>query len=166
MIDWILKRRSLRSYTAEPVSAEQIEMLLKAAMAAPTANNIQDWEFVVVTDAAARKAIAEALPHGRMAEQAPLVIVVLGDPQQKYMEQDCAAATQNILLAASSLDLGSVWLGMKDPERIAGVRRALAIPETRVPVVTIAIGHPAESKPPRTQYDPAKIHVNAYGRRS
>lgn len=165
MIDWILKRRSIRKFTTQPVTDEQIEQILRAAMAAPTARNLQDWEFIVVKDPAVRRAVADAHPYGKMAVEAPVVIVVVGDPEQKYMEQDCAAATQNLLLAVSSLGLGAVWLGMKDPDRIAGSRQALGIPGNRVPVVTIPIGYPGEEKPPRTQYDPDKIYIDGYGKR-
>ncbi|RJO65169.1 MAG: nitroreductase family protein [Myxococcales bacterium] len=165
MIDWILKRRSIRKYTSEDVSEAQVTEILKAAMAAPTANNVCDWEFVVVRDPAVKRALAAALPHGKMTAEAPLAIVVVGRTAEKYAEQDCAAATENILLAVTSLGLGAVWLGMKDPDRVAGVTKAVGLPEGRYPFTVIPIGHPAEDKPPRTQYDPAKIFQDRYGRR-
>jgi len=165
MIDWILQRRSIRQFQNKDIPEDRVTDLLKAAMAAPTANNVQDWEFLVVRSPEQRKALAEAHPYGKMCAQAPVVIVVIGDPTMKYMDQHCAAATQNILLAAASMGLGSVWLGMKDPERISGVTRVTGIPEGRLPVVMIPIGYPAEEKAPRTQYDPNKVWREQYGKR-
>lgn len=161
----LFARRSIRSFTAEPVDPAQIELLLKAAMAAPSAGDRKPWHFVVVTDARVRAALAREHPHAAMVSAAPLALVPCGDPslgipgRPDYWVQDLAAAAENILLAATGLGLGAVWCGVHPvPDRVSGIRRVLGIPDTVVPFALIAVGHPAESKEPRTQYDPQRVH--------
>ena len=160
MIDTILARRSVRRYSAEPVAAEDVRLLLEAAMAAPSANNSRPWHFCVVTGRGALDALADGHPYGKMLFQAPLCVAVCGDPARSgHWVQDCAAATENLLLAATALGLGAVWLGVYPrQERVAAVRRVLDIPEAVVPLSLISIGHPAEHPAPRTQYDEARVH--------
>lgn len=161
LIQTIFSRRSIRKYTAEPVSEKDIKTLLEAAMAAPSASNRKPWDFIVVTDRQTLDKLAEGHPYGKMLFQAPLCIAVCGDLplSERFWVQDCSAATENLLLAAVALGLGTVWLGVHpSEERVAAVREALNIPETAVPLNLISIGHPAENKEPRTQYDEARIH--------
>lgn len=164
LIQTIFARRSIRKYTSEPVSEKEIKTLLEAAMAAPSANNSQPWRFVVVTDRRTIDALADAHPHGKMLFQATLCIAVCGDPAASvYWEQDCSAATENLLLAATALGLGAVWLGVHPrQDRIAAVRRVLGIPESIVPLNLLSIGHPAEMKEPRTQYNAAFVHYERW----
>jgi nitroreductase len=168
-IDNLFARRSIRAFTPEPLVTTQVEMLLKAAMAAPSAGNRKPWHFVAVTDAGVRDALAQAHPHAAMVAQAPLALVPCGDPSLSiaglpdYWVQDLAAATENVLLAATGLGLGSVWCGVHPvPERVEGVRRVLGIPGHVTPFALIAVGHPAEHKEPRTQYDPERVHENRW----
>jgi nitroreductase len=160
LIQTIFARRSIRKYTAEPVSEADIKTLLEAAMAAPSANNSQPWHFIVVTDRKTLDALAEAHPYGKMLAQATLAVAVCGDPAVSgYWEQDCSAATENLLLAVTALGLGAVWLGVHPrDDRIAAMRRVLGIPQAITPLNLISIGHPAERKEPRTQYDEARVH--------
>lgn len=161
LIDAIFSRRSIRRYTAEPVGEEDIRALLEAAMAAPSASNRRPWHFIVVTDRQTLDGLAEDHPYGKMLFEAPLCIAVCGDPtiSRRFWVQDCSAATENLLLAAVALGLGAVWLGVYPSEgRVAAVRRALGIPEGIVPLNLVSIGHPAENKEPRTQYDEARVH--------
>jgi nitroreductase len=160
LIETLFSRRSIRKYTDEPVSEDDIKTLLEAAMAAPSARNSQPWHFVVVTERTTLDALAEAHPHGKMLAQATLCIVVCGDPAiSDYFQQDCSAAIENLLLAATALGLGAVWLSAHPrEERVALARRILSIPENIVPVNLISIGHPAEEKEPRTQYDEERVH--------
>jgi nitroreductase len=160
LIEAIFSRRSIRKYTNEPVSEDDIKTMLEAAMAAPSANNSQPWHFVVVTERATLDALAEAHPHGKMLAQATLCIAVCGDPAlSDFWEQDCSAAIENLLLAAAALGLGAVWLSAHPREkRVAFTRRILSIPKNIVPVNLVSIGHPAEEKEPRTQYDKARVH--------
>ncbi len=165
----IFARRSIRAYTRRPVSADLVRDLLEAAMAAPSAVAKDPWEFIAITDQRLLAGIAEGLPNGQMLAQAPLGIVVCGvlarahDNQLSYLIQDCAAAVENILLAASLLGLGACWLGVHPrPERVEHIRRLLAVPEEAMPLAAIAIGWPAESKPLRTRYAAERVHHNAW----
>ncbi|MCX7031350.1 MAG: nitroreductase family protein [Spirochaetes bacterium] len=165
----LFARRSIRRFTAESVDPVQVEMLLKAAMAAPSAGNRKPWHFIVATDALLRETLAEAHPHAKMLIESPLALVPCGEPslsipdRPEYWIQDLAAATENILLAATGLGLGSVWCGVYPvTERVEAVRRILGVPEHVTPFALIAIGHPAEQKEPRTQYDSQRIHRNRW----
>jgi nitroreductase len=161
LIQTIFARRSVRRYTDEPVSEADIQTLLEAAMAAPSASNRKPWQFVVVTERQTLDGLAEAHPHGKMLFEAALCIAVCGDLStfERFWVQDCSAATENLLLAATALGLGAVWLGVYPREdRVAAVRQALGIPETVTPLNLISIGHPAEEKEPRTQYDETRVH--------
>ncbi len=163
MDDSILRRRSIRTYTQEPVTEGQVEALLRAAMAAPSAGNQQPWRFVVIRDKRTLTAITEVHPYSKMLPGASVAILVCGDPGAgkwpQYWEQDCAAATENVLIAAEQLGLGSVWLGVHPlTERVEGVRRLLGIPESIVPFALLPIGWPAERKEPADRYDAARVH--------
>lgn len=160
LIQTIFARRSIRKYTAQPVSEEDIETLLEAAMAAPSASNSQPWHFVVVTERQVLNDLAKAHPYGKMLFQAALCIAVCGDPAvSRSWEQDCSAATENLLLAVAALGLGAVWLGVHpEADRTAAVRQVLGIPEALSPLNLLSIGHPAEEKAPRTQYNVARVH--------
>lgn len=160
-IQTIFARRSIRKYTGEPVSEADIKTLLEAAMAAPSSSNRKPWQFVVVTERQTLDSLAEAHPYGKMLFEATLCISVCGHltEMERYWVQDCSAATENLLLAATALGLGAVWLGVYPrEERVAAVRRILSLPETITPLNLISIGHPAEGKEPRTQYDESRVH--------
>jgi nitroreductase len=157
MHDFIYKRRSIRKYKPDPVPDELVTETLKAAMAAPSANNARPWAFVVVRDPETRRALSNVHQYARMAADAPVVIVVLGDRGNRWMQQDCAAATENLLLAAANLGLGAVWVGLRE-ERDAPVRELLGVPGKYRAFCLVPVGYPAEEKEPRTQYDEARVH--------
>jgi nitroreductase len=160
-IQTIFARRSIRKYAEESVSETDIKTLLEAAMAAPSASNRKPWQFVVVTERQTLDRLAEVHPHGKMLFEAKLCIAVCGDltEMERFWVQDCSAATENLLLAATALGLGAVWLGVYPrEERVTAVRQVLGIPEAIVPLNLISIGHPAEEKEPRTQYDEVRVH--------
>jgi len=165
----IMTRTSIRQYTDEPVSKADIETMLRAGMAAPTAVNRQPWHFVVVTDKAKLKELSGG--RGGMLEQCALAIVVCGNMEktmqgkgQEFWIQDCSAATENILLAANALGLGAVWTGgYPMEERVASISKALKLPETIIPLCTIVIGHPAESPTPKDKWKPENISYNEFG---
>ncbi|MCL7454067.1 MAG: nitroreductase family protein [Anaerolineae bacterium] len=163
-LDIIFARRSIRAYSTEPVSEDDIQSLLQAGMAAPSASNRQPWHFVVITDRQQLRALADVHPYGKMIADAGLGIAVCGDPQASDMwVQDCSAATENILIAVAGLGLGGVWLGCHGrPERERAVRQVLGIPERFGVLSLLSIGHPGEEKPPRTQYDPSRVHRQAW----
>jgi len=159
-LDIIFSRRSIRRYTNDPVSEQDVTSLLEAGMAAPSASNRKPWHFVVVTDRAVLQALSDAHPYAKMLSSAALAIAVCGDPQTSdWWAQDCSAATENILIAAAGLGLGGVWLGCHGrPEREQAVRELLGIPEHIGVLSLLSIGHPDEEKEARTQYDPGRVH--------
>jgi len=156
-----LARRSIRKYTLKLVGEKEIKTMLEAAMAAPSASNRRPWHFIVVADRKTLNKLAEAHPYAKMLLEAPLCIAVCGDEtiSPSFWVQDCSAATENLLLTATSLGLGAVWLGVYPrKERIMAVKRVLSIPETIVPLNLISVGHPAEEKEPRSQFDELRVH--------
>jgi nitroreductase len=164
-LDWILRRRSIRKYTTENVNDSLITTLLKAAMAAPSASNRTPWHFIVIKDRKQLDRLADAHPYGKMLYDAPLCIPVCGDTtiSEQYWVQDCSAATENLLLAATGLNLGGVWLGVfPRQERVTKVRQILNLPPNIVPLNLIALGHPAEAKEARTQYSDTRLHYDKW----
>ena len=166
-LDAILTRRSIRRYTPEPVPEETVTELLRAAMSAPSAKNLQPWHFVVVDDRQVLDAVRKFHPYSKMLEQAPLAILVCGDSRaedrQSYMVQDCSAAAQNLLLAAHAVGLGAVWLGIHPRRgRVEGCRELFGLPDHILPVALIALGHPAESKPRADRFDPSRVRRNRW----
>ncbi len=165
MINAILARRSIRKYTDEPVSEEHITAMLEAAMSAPSGMNLKPWHFVVVSERERLDRLGATTKSWGMLKEAPLAVVVCGDPaiSEKYWDQDSIAALENLLIAVSMLGLGGVWLGCHpNPERVGPVREILGIPEPVVPIAVLSIGHPAEEKEPRTQYDGERVHRNGW----
>ena len=161
VMDVILSRKSVRKYTAEPLTEAEIETLLRAGMAAPSAKNIQPWSFIVVTDKEVAKRLVTKNVN-RMYPEAPCLIVVCGDlntdakphdapkdspaieRQNPNWMIDCSAAAENILLAAEAMGLGAVWTACWPYEdRYSVVKEVLGIPENVMPLAIIPVGHPA-----------------------
>lgn len=167
-IQSIKNRRSIRSYTDQPVEQEKLVLLLEAAMAAPNACNSLPWEFVVITEP---ETLAKLRTHLLFARyNAPAAIVVCGNPgianspaAKHFWVQDCSAATENILLAAGMLGLGAVWIGVYPlPSVIRPVSQIVNLPETVIPLCVVYVGYPAEQKAHRTQYDEHRVHWQIY----
>ena len=175
-LDIIMTRTSVRAFTADTVSREQLETILKAGMAAPTAMNSQPWKFVVLTD---KDKIADLLgggPRSGMFTSAAAVIIVCGETTSmrkpfgqpdapetempnKFWFEDCSAAAENILLAAHALGLGAVWTaGYPAEDRTAPLSAALGIPEKVKPLCIIPLGVPAETPEPKDKWNPENIH--------
>ena len=175
-LDVIMSRTSIRSFTGDPVSREQLETILKAGMSAPTAMNSQPWRFVVVTD---KEKIASVFGSGFRSEMfttAGAVIVVCGQttmmrkpfgqpdaPETEvpnmFWYEDCSAAAENILLAVHALGLGAVWTaGYPAEERTAPIAEALGIPAGVSPLCIIPVGVPAEDPAPKDKWNPDNIH--------
>ena len=160
----LLKRRSVRKFTEEAVSDEDISELLHAGMSGPSACNKTPWEFYVVTKPEILEKLRKAARFSKIT--APLAIVVCGNLSKalplsyaSFWIQDCSAATENILLRATDLGLGAVWCGvhpMKTAEK--NVREALSFSEKIIPLNIIHIGHPAEEPSSRDQFNEKKVH--------
>jgi nitroreductase len=151
--DIIRERRSVRAFTAQGVSDEEAETLVEAACLAPSAGNLQPWEFVVVKDPGVKRRLVEAAHGQSFISEAPVVFVVCAVPgrsasgygsrgRELYCLQDTAAAVQNLLLTATANGLGSCWIGAFDEGRAAD---ALGFPEGIRPVAIVPVGYPAES---------------------
>jgi nitroreductase len=144
-----------------------LRKVLEAAMNAPSAGNQQAWQFVVVRDREILSKITEVHPYAQMLKQAQAAIVVCGDlPAQKhqgYWVQDCAAATQNAMLAAHALGLGAVWLGVHPRvDRVKGVQKVLGLPKGIVPLSIIALGYPGEKLRAVKRFTRAKVHYEKW----
>ncbi len=162
-LDALMTRRSIRRYTDDPVAESDLDTLLRAAMAAPSAGNQQSWRIIVVTDGGQLQRLSQATPYSQMLASAPVGLVVCGDTREErhpgYWVQDCSAAIQNLLVAANAIELGAVWIGCYPvEERVENVRRICGVPEGIVPMSMIALGHPAETKPAAERFEPAYVH--------
>ncbi|HMK33757.1 MAG TPA: nitroreductase family protein [Desulfomonilaceae bacterium] len=162
----LLTRRSIRRYTAEPVSDELVTELLKAAMAAPTAAG-EVWHFVVVRDRHILERVPTFHPHAEMLKTAAVGILVCGDPTAETRKGrwplDCSAATENILIAANALGLGAVWVGIYPvEERIQGMRELLGIPDHVIPLSMVSCGYPGEQKRPPSRFRNDLIHYDRW----
>jgi nitroreductase len=159
----ITTRRSVRQFTPQAVTATEIEVLLRAAMAAPSAGNERPWRFVVVTDPAMLARLAKATPFAGALAGAPLGLVVCADRRSlKYpgfWPVDCAAAIENALLAAHAIGLGGVWIGVHPMAPLVwNVRRIVDVPKGIDPVSLVAIGHPAKALQAVDRYEPEWVH--------
>jgi len=167
VIEAIKTRRSIRKFAGAPVDEGTITELLKAAMAAPSSKNEQPWVFVIIDDRKVLYGVPKFHPYAEMVKSAPVAILVCADKRRFLSEevwiQDCAAATQNILLSAHGLGLGAVWLGIYPRvERMEGMEKLLNLPEPIIPFSLVVLGHPAERKLPANRFDPSRIHRNKW----
>lgn len=168
--DALLARRSIRRFTAEDVSAEHERLLIDAAFAAPSSMNARPWHFVVVRDEARRARLSALHRWSGLLARAPLVIAVLGRADAVAWVEDCAAATENILIAATDFGLGTCWVGVYEngPAPQEGEVACLEIlgttPDRWRALCLIAVGHPAGHKAPRVQFQPTKLSYEVVGR--
>lgn len=167
----VLRRCSVRAFTSEPVSNEDVQRLLEAAIRAPTAGNLQPWHFIIVRNTESKRKLVDVAHGQSFIAEAPVVIVACADPrvsQARYRQrgaelfciQDTAAATQNLLLAACALGLGACWVGAFDegPARIA-----LDLPQAIRPLAIVPVGHPASKTEPRPRAPLKQVmHYESY----
>ncbi|NLV81681.1 MAG: nitroreductase family protein [Synergistaceae bacterium] len=169
-IDNILTRRSIRRFNVlVPVKQSDIECLIECASAAPSARNSRPCHFIAVTKRELLDTLSKTLPHGKMLIEATLAVVVCGETERDgnkldYWEQDCAAAMENLLLAANALGLGAVWLGVRHSLDNLEMKLKLMfkIPENIAILGIAAIGHPAETKDPHKGIIPTSFHLNKW----
>jgi nitroreductase len=156
-------RRSIRKYKPDqPVSREQLDRLLHAAMLAPSARNSRPWEFIAITGRETLDEIVRIAPNAHMCASAPAAIVLVAIPQtglpEGYWPQDCGAATQNILLEAAAMGLGSCWCGVYPREaRVAAIGELLGIQEPKLAFCVIAVGYPDEAPDARGFFEESKV---------
>jgi len=167
-LDIFFDRRSIRRYRDIPIEKEKIELLLKAAMYAPSAVNKQPWHFIVIDDREIMQKISEIHPYARMLLGASHAILVCGDETLQhddgYWIVDCGAATENLLLAAHALGLGGCWIGIQPREaRKLAVSKLFSLPAYVKPFAIVSLGYPDETKNRPERYHPDKIHLNAWG---
>ena len=172
-MDLITKRRSIRRFTADKVDAQKVELLKEAALRAPSSRGVNPWEFIFITDRDLLAKLSAAKPHGStFLKDAPLGVVVCADPQKSDVwVEDASIATIFIELAATSLELGSCWIQIR--ERMHNetqtaetyIAHLLKIPSDLKVESMIAIGYPAESKPPHSKEElqKEKVYLNQYG---
>lgn len=168
----IFSRRSIRKFSDRSVSEDTVEVLLRAAMAAPNTVNNRDWAFVVVRDRDILAKLKENhIGNASMLDSAQLAVVVCGDLSLAYAKypdfwiQDCSAAAENLIIMANALGIGTCWLGTYPVEKIYRADQAtLGLPEELVPMAVIAAGYPAEDPDVRYRYEPGKVFYNRYTR--
>lgn len=162
----LLERKSIRNYTAQPVSDETVHALLHAAMSAPSAANQRPWHFVVIRDRRLLDAIPTFHPYSGMLKGAQLAIAVCATSElgafKDYWVQDCAAATQNILTAAVAQNLGAVWLGVYPKQNVTELSELLQLPDTITPFSLVSIGYPAEQPTAGDRYDASRVHLDGW----
>lgn len=163
----IMNRRSIRKFTEENVTDDQITRILEAAMMAPSAGNAQPWQFIVVRDRATQTRVKEINPYASFAPKAPVGILVCGDLSLEkfpgYWVQDCSAATQNLLLAVHGLGLGAVWTGIYPMEdRIKGFKALFNLPEHVIPLGYVVMGHPAQHPAAASRYNGDRVHQETW----
>lgn len=171
LFEAMFTRRSVRDYTDQPVSEESVASLLRAAMAAPSAGNQRPWRFIVVRDRGQLKAAAAAEQYGGMIARAQVAVVICADldlvEHEGFWQQDCAAATENLLLAAHALGLGAVWVGTYPREdRVEGLRRVFGLPENLVPFSVVPVGYPAALPASVDRFDAARVYIDKYEARA
>ena len=170
LIQLIMTRTSIRAFQDKPVSDETVEVLLKAAMAAPSAKNSQPWSFVVIRDRALLEKLGDSLPNAKMTATAPVAVVICGvlekalpGEAREYWIQDAAAATENFLLAVHALGLGAVWTGVHPiSERIRILKDALHLPDGIEPFCLIPFGYPAVPASVKDKWDPSIVHQDTW----
>ena len=163
----IQTRRSVRKYTEQHIDEEKLDAILRAGMASPTAGNSQSWRFVVVDDKKLLATIASLSPYATMAAAAPMAILLCADLEAEmypgFWVQDCAAAMQNMLLAAHALGLGAVWCGIHpDAEREKAFAQAFNLPSHVNAFGLMVMGYPAEAPSAADRFDMGKVYHNRH----
>ena len=167
VLDNIHARKSVRTYTDEDVTPEQVETILRAAMAAPSGMNMQPWRFVVVREQATKEKLAGGF--NKMIAKAPVVIIVCGKTtgamgkENRNWTADCAAATENLLLAVEAMGLGAVWTACYPyDERMSTTIEALELPDNVKPYSIVPVGHPGGKEKPKDKWKPENIHFEKW----
>jgi nitroreductase len=166
IMDILLERKSVRKYTNEDVRQGDLEYILRAAMSAPTARNTRCYSFIVIKDKQMHKKIASVHQAAQMILNAPVAILVVGDESLAYggyLPQDCAASTQNILLAATARGYGSVWCGIySNEERSEAISKLFNLPKNIKPFSLVVIGKTDDDSFPKNRWQTEKIKYEVW----
>jgi nitroreductase len=161
-LNTIHSRKSVRNFTGEAVSKEDLQKIVEAGMCAPTAMNRQPWSFVIVTDREMLNKLLEALPSKKMLAKAGAAIIICALPDKSSKEMsviDCSLAGENMLLAIESLGLGGLWTAAyPDENMMSSLRTVLGIPDNVIPMNVMPIGHPDGSDKPKDKYKEENVH--------
>ncbi len=159
----IFQRRSIRKYSKKNITNEDINKIIKAGMNAPSSWNSKPWEFIVINDKSILEKLSNVTEFSKMINDADKAIVVFGKDEKKHWQQDLAACTQNILLMATSLDIGTCWIGVAPDETNENkVRKICNIPNEYRPFSIISMGYSDKEKEPNNVFDEEKIHYNIF----
>ncbi len=168
-LEAIHTRRSIRKYEDRPVPEDLLQKVLAAGMTAPSARNTQPWHFIVIDDPKVLSEVSRINPHAGMAQHAPVSVLVCGDLELEhpsgYWVVDCAAAVENMLLAAHGLGLGAVWTGVYPrQQRMDGWRRLAGLPDHVVAHSLVVLGYPAVEGSRQDRYRADRVHRNGWGK--
>ena len=167
MMQSIFQRRSIRDYQNRDIEPEKIEYILRAGMASPTSTNNQEWEFVVIKNKETMKKIMEIDSYASALKTAPVCIAVcanmdrVSEPDELFWVQDLSASAQNMLIAATDLELGSLWMGLYVDQR-KQLQDLLHLPEHINPLILLAFGYPEQKKKPIDRYLTERVHNERY----
>jgi nitroreductase len=165
-MDILFERTSVRKYTDENIKKDDLRYILHAAMSAPTAKNTRCYSFIVVRNKETHKKIAAIHKAAQMILQAPLAILVVGNQNtafEGYLPQDCAAATQNILLAATAKGYGAVWCGVySNKEKSEGIEKLFRLPQNIKAFSLVIIGNPIDKNTQKNRWEPEKIKYEVW----
>lgn len=167
ILEAIYTRKSIRKFTGEKISEENLKALLKAGFCAPSAHNKKPWHFVVIRDESTLESIAKAHPYAKMLPDAGCGIIVCGDKEKEemtgFLVEDCSGAIENILLAAHGIGLGAVWCGLYPvPELTKLVEDVLNLPGNIVPVGMVVVGAKNEERKVKDRYDEDRVHFDKW----
>lgn len=162
----LYKRRSIREYNDKEISLEELEELVKAGMNAPSAHNKKPYDFIIVRDKKTLKRLSQTGPYAHMLEQASAAIIICSIADEEttpYWQADCGAVTENILLEATSLGIGSCWIGeYPNIEKSEKVKMILEIPKDYQVFSTISLGYPLKDKKENNNFYTEKIHYEKF----
>ncbi len=163
----LLNRRSIRKYKDQKINKDDMNNILQAAMYAPSAMNLQPWQFIVIDDKVVLTETIKSIPHAEMLKQSAAAILVCGDKEieknENWLLQNCSAAVQNILLSAYGLGIGSCWIGIQGMDDIVkNIILQFKLPENIIPVALISLGYPDETVTAEERFKTEKIHYNKW----
>lgn len=163
----LLNRRSIRKYKDQKINKDDMNNILQAAMYAPSAMNLQPWQFIVIDDNVVLTETIKSIPHAEMLKQSAAAILVCGDKaiekNENWLLQNCSAAVQNILLSAYGLGIGSCWIGIQGMDDIVkNIIVQFKLPENIIPVALISLGYPDETVTAEERFKTEKIHYNKW----